>query len=205
MRPARASTSPRRRASSTVWQTITPLPAASPDALTTTGAPNSSIARIASASDWQVNARAVGTPASTMSSFRKCLRRLEHRAGARRAEDRQAGAAKRVDDAGGERRLGSDQRPVDALLPRERHASRSMSVAPIGTHVANSAMPGLPGAAKISMRRIILSQAPGERVLAPASAHEQHLHRLRHAELTASLALLKPSLNVSTVSRVFWP
>ena len=67
-------------------------------------------------------------------------------------------------------------------------------------------MPGLPGRGEDLSRRIVLPQAPGERVFAPASAHEQHLHRLRHAELTASLrAWLSPSLNDSTVSRVFWP
>ena len=48
---ARASTRRRVCASSTVAQMITPLPAASPDALTTTGAPSSAIARFASSSD----------------------------------------------------------------------------------------------------------------------------------------------------------
>ena len=82
--------------------------------------------------------------------FRKRLRRLEHRAGGGRAEDRQSG------------RRGTRRRCRPPAAPRVRSASsrsprvsansrnRSMSSAPIGTHVASSAMPGLPGAAKIS-------------------------------------------------------
>src|SRR6185312_138315 len=61
------------RAASVVSQTITPLPAASPDALITTGAPSSSIARSASASDEARSARAVGTAADSITDLANAL------------------------------------------------------------------------------------------------------------------------------------
>ena len=95
---------------------------------------------------------------------------------------------------------------VQSIVCAERELAQPLDVERADRHTRREL-----GDAGIARRRedlcvrIILSQAPGERVLPPAPAHEQHLHRLRHAELTASLALLKPSLNESTVSRVFWP
>ena len=153
---------------------MTPFPAASPDALITTGAPNSSIARSRVVDRrCTMTARAVGTPASTMSVFENAFDVSSIAAGARRPEDRQSRRAERVDDAGGERRLGPDERPVDAVPLAPSATSASTSVAATATHVASSAMPGLPGRGEELERRIFLSQAPGERVFAPATAHEQ--------------------------------
>ena len=58
---------------------------------------------------------------------------------------------------------------------------------------------------------IVLAEAPGERVLASASADDQYLHRLlpppppRQAELNASLARLNASPNWPNVWRVSSP
>ena len=100
---------------------MTPLPAASPDALTTTGAPISDIALYASAKSCARDGSRGRDAGFVHERFRKRLRRFEHRAGARRSEDRESGAPKRVDDAGSERCFRSDERPGDSALPRVLH------------------------------------------------------------------------------------
>ena len=69
------TTVPQARACSTASRrspvTTTPLPAASPSALTTYGGPNSSRARLASAAVLQVRAAAVGMPAADITCLAK--------------------------------------------------------------------------------------------------------------------------------------
>ena len=67
--PCRMAASTAARASSTVVATVTPLPAASPSALTTTGAPNAATAASAWSAVSQMRARAVGTPWRSMNAL----------------------------------------------------------------------------------------------------------------------------------------
>ena len=143
-RSARASPSRRQFASSTVWQTITPFPAASPDALTTTGAPSVGDRAL------RVVERRAGDGARRRNAgvdherFRKRLGRLEHRAArasGRRSEARRRGTRRRC--------------PPRAALQGRRASSRPLSRRASSTqrvdvesrrsarHVASSAMPGI--------------------------------------------------------------
>src|SRR4029079_15009314 len=98
----------------------------------------------------------------------------------------------------------TDERPIGFVLSRngrqrvdirrrDREARRKLGDARIA------------GGRKNLCSGIFQSQAPGERVLAPAAAYEENLHRLRQAEVTESRALRRLSLTGFTVSRFFCP
>ena len=89
-------------------QTQTPLPAASPSALTTQGGRATA------------SVRAVGTPAASMTSFANRFEPSIARGGGAGAEDGDAAAAQLVGEAGDERRLRPDDDEVDLELARER-------------------------------------------------------------------------------------
>ncbi len=109
--------------------------------------------------------------------LRVVLRALELRRGLRRPEDPEPSRAKRVDDTRGERRLGTDDRQRDVLVPREgdevgdrgsryrgqlRLAHRSR-VAGRDEHLGDA-------------RR--LRDFPRERVLASAASDDQDVHAI---------------------------
>ena len=98
--------------SSSLWQTKTPLPAASPSALTTHGA-------LATAS-----ARAVGIAGRLQHLLGEGLRALDPRGGRRRPEDRNAAAAQVVGEPGHERHLRPDDDEVDVERPARARAGR---------------------------------------------------------------------------------
>ncbi len=81
--------------------------------------------------------------------FRKDLARLEPTSRAVGAEDRNAGVAQTVADAGGDRRLRPEHRKVDRSS-RQRFASVLPSVAAISQFSPRDAVPALPGAANIA-------------------------------------------------------
>ena len=110
-----------------------------------------------------------------MNALRVILRALELRRGFRGAEDAQSGRAERVDDAGGERRLGSDDRERDRLLRRERHE--------VGDRGAGNVRElGLARGAAVARRHEHLRDArrlrdlPRERMLASAAADDEDVH-----------------------------
>ena len=133
-------------ASSSVMATTTPLPAASPDALITTGAPNSRAAAFAEATAVCIDARAVGTPASRMTALANAFDVSSCAAaavGPKTAMPRAAhsSASPAARGASGPTITASTASVVaSAIRP-------AMSATATGRHVASKAIPGLPGAA----------------------------------------------------------
>ena len=89
------------------------------------------------------------------------LARLELGVGLRRADDGQAPCAKLVDDAGNQRRFGSDYSQI------RRWASSAIGQ-------STCAMPGLPGAAENFVA--FLSEPPRDGVLASAASNDENFH-----------------------------
>src|ERR671925_431106 len=85
--------------------TVTPLPAASPSALTTQGGPKPSRAATARAGSVKASERAVGTPAAAMTSLAKALE----------PSMRQAAVQELVGHPGDQRLLGADDGQVDPV------------------------------------------------------------------------------------------
>ena len=135
-----------RSASASVSQTITPFPAARPEALMTTGAPSSRAAPRARSASVNVRARAVGTRASSMSCFANdfevsicAASRVGPKIGSRSARKWST-----IPAASG----ASGPTTVSETPSRRANVARaSNSVTEMGRQVASSAMPGLPGAA----------------------------------------------------------
>src|SRR5579883_2031069 len=133
-------------ASASVPATVTPLPAASPEALITTGAPSSRAARRASSARVCRSARAVGTPALRISSLANTFElstaaaaAVGPKIGSRRARNRST--MPRASGASGPTIVRSGR--SDSASAR----SPSMSVAATGRHRASVPIPGFPGAA----------------------------------------------------------
>jgi len=106
------------------------------------------------------------------------LRAFEPCGGASRAEAAQARLGERIDDARHQRRLGTDDGEMHALGTCQLDER-----ADIVRGDADVAHPGLSGGAGITRRHQHLGNArrrsafPGECVLAPAAADDQHLHK----------------------------
>ena len=133
------------RASARSAQTVTPLPAASPSAFTTTAPGCSSSAASTSASVRHRRWRAVGTPAAAMTSLANAFEPSSRAASAPGPKTgipawRSASASPATSGASG---------PITtspASTPRARSSSASPSSARSGWHEASRAIPGLPGA-----------------------------------------------------------
>ena len=95
-------------ASPSVLQTMTPFPAASPEAFTTTGAPKRRAAAFASATSVCISARAVGMPSSSMSCLANAFDVSISAAARVGPKIGQAGRAEPVDDPRLERRFRAD-------------------------------------------------------------------------------------------------
>ncbi len=126
--------------------TTTPLPPASPSALTTNGGPNSASAATASPSLVQVRARAVGMPAAAMT----CLANdfdpssiAAARPGPKQAMPASASASASPATSGASG--PTTTRP--GAIERASAVTASMSARSTGWVAAIAAMPGLPGAA----------------------------------------------------------
>ena len=104
---------------------MTPLPAARPSAFTTTGMSSRSFRyvdrRLGIAKHAVVGRRHVGVAQQVLAED---LAGFELGGGLRRAEGSQPGLLKRVDQAGGQGRLGADDREVDLVLLGERDELR---------------------------------------------------------------------------------
>ena len=154
---------------------MTPFPAASPEALTTTGAPKRRAAALAPATVVWISARAVGIAVVEHELLGERLRRLDLSGGAGGAEDRQARRAEAIDDARLERRFGTDDGEVDVAVASE--ALEAVDVA----HVDRDALAEL-GDAGVAWRGdelevgLFPGELPGERVLATTAADEEDSH-----------------------------
>jgi hypothetical protein len=110
-----------------------------------------------------------------MNAFAKSFELSSCAASRVRAEDPEPGRAERVDDAGGERRLGTDDRQRDLLLVRERDQVGDVRDRDVGK-------PGLARGAGVARRDEHLRHArrlrdlPSERVLATAATDDQDVH-----------------------------
>ena len=146
-----------------MWQTQTPLPAASPSAFTTHGGR-------ATASE-----RAVGTPAASITSFENAFEPSIRAAAGAGAEHGDADVAKLVCEPRDERRLRADDDEIDSELACERH-ERCLVV---GVH--RMALRERRDA-RVAGRSVQLAQAraarerPRERVLAAPGSDDEHLH-----------------------------
>ena len=126
----------------------TPLPAARPSALTTSGYPSSPRAsggerRVCGVADAEARGR---HPCRAMKSFANDLARLERRRlRGSGPHDRELGGEE-IDDAEAERQFRADDREVDASRVGDRQQAPADSATSAGTHRARPAMPGLPGA-----------------------------------------------------------
>ena len=128
-------------------------------------------------------ARARGRQAVALHEFlRENLRRFELRGVLRGAEDAQAVALEKIDDARGERVVWADDGEVDALVfgelhergvlgDFERQACRELRDA------------GIAGCAKDGADAGRLAQFPDERVFAPAAAEDEDFHRRKAGTL----------------------
>ena len=161
--PSEATAGSAASSSSCVRQTKTPLPAASPSALITHGG-------CATAS-----ASAVGNAGCAHHVLGERLRALDSRRRGARAEDGDAVVTQGVGHAGDERRL----RPDDDEIEVERAREVEQAVGVLRAHrmaraVARDA--GIAGGAVQLGEARALRQLPGERVLASAGPHDEHLH-----------------------------
>ena len=130
--------------------TTTPLPAASASSFTTYGGPNVASATSASASLWQVNERAVGIPASVMTSLANALE-PSMRAAAASGPKTAMPAAR---SASATPATSGTSGPITTRPALMCSASRVTSAGSAGLtswSCASSAMPGLPGAACSSL------------------------------------------------------
>ena len=154
-------------ASSTVSHTTAPLPAASPEAFTTTGAPRSRTYDSASAASLKVRCAAVGTPASTISSLAKALLASIRAASAEGPNTATPCFRKRsaIPAASG----ASGPTTARSMRCDDAHpASASTSPGPIGTGRASSPMPpfgwvtysSARGASRLSLQSRACSRPP---------------------------------------------
>src|ERR1035437_1754965 len=138
-----------RSASSALCTTTTPLPEARPSTLKTHGTPIFRRAILASARVTQTSASAVGMPYFFMNDFEKTF------------EPSSSAASLFGPNTGSCRLASSSARPSvsgssgpttvrSTFIFSAKSASSTVSDAPIGRHVACEAIPGFPGAQKIS-------------------------------------------------------
>ena len=164
-------------ASASSVATTTPLPAARPSALTTIGAPRASTYACAAAASVNVRYAAVGMPWRAMNAFAKSFE-LSSRAAARVGPKmRRPAALKRIDDAGRQRRLGTDdrqRRPTRAA--RTRRASAMSSIGTL-TRSGSRAVPALPGATNTFATRGDCATFHASACSRPPPPTIEHVHR----------------------------
>jgi exodeoxyribonuclease VII large subunit len=150
-----APAAPRRRCSrnsaiaasacATLPATTTPLPAASPSAFTTIGAPRRRTNSRAAAASVNRSHSAVGMPAASHTSLQKLL--LPSRRAAAAEGPQQAIPASPSASASPSTSGASGPGTTRSMAwARAKRTSPALSMAATGTFVATSAVPGLPGA-----------------------------------------------------------
>ena len=150
---------------------MTPLPAASPSAFTTTGTSSRSFkigdGRLGVAKHAIVGRRYIGVPQQVLA---KHLAGFELGGRAGWAERAQAGILKRVDNAGGERRFRADDGEVDFVLSREIQQPRDV----VGGNVDILGVDRRAGVARRDEHALgarALSDLPRQRMFAAAIAN----------------------------------
>ena len=107
-----------RSASSSVAQTVTPLPAARPSALTTTPSPSAAsraAKSMAASTSWNAAARAIRTPAAAATSWQNALLDLDPGRRRRSARRPARPCDEGIGDTGRQRGLGPDDDELDGL------------------------------------------------------------------------------------------
>ena len=150
---------------------MTPLPAARPSALSTTGKPKRSSARRASAGLSTATKSAVGILLCTKKFFAKILLPSSCAASRVRPDDLPAARAELIHHSGDQRRFRSDHRQIGADV----FGQRQVSGGPAGRQVADL------GDARIAGRREhfrlqATAPASSQRVFAAAAAEDQDSH-----------------------------
>ena len=107
--------------------------------------------------------------------LREGLRRFDARGGARRAEDGELLEAECIHESGGERRLGPNDREVGTLAQREIEERAGVRRLHRGA-AAELRQPRVARGGDDVEGRMTPRERPGEGVLAPAAADQQHLH-----------------------------
>lgn len=115
-------------ASSLVWATTTPLPAARPSALMTMGAPFSSTKDLAASSSVNTPQAAVGTPAFCMMSLAKALLPSSCAHHWARAEAADARLSHGVHDAEGEGKLRPGNHEINDVSLGKRHQTGDVAI-----------------------------------------------------------------------------
>ncbi len=165
-------------ASSTVAHTTAPLPAASPDAFTTTGAPCSRTHASAPAWSRKVRYSAVGTPAPRMRSFAYTLldsMRAASRVGPKTGRPLATNRSTIPDGEGG---LGADDRQVDPL--RGRPPGESLDVGGRdGERLAERGHPAVRSRREELGSGGVAPELPEKGVLPPAVAYDEDAHPLK--------------------------
>ena len=167
--------------------TTTPLPAASPSSFTTYGGPNSSSARSTSAGSRQTNDRAVGTPATAITSLANAFDPSIRAACWDGPKQAMPAARTCIGHAGHQRCLRPDHDQVRLLLERERgHRGPVKHV-----HIGQLGHLGDPGVARRHDHRVhgrVGGQRPRQRVLTATRPDHQHPHA---ANLSNSPPIMK--------------
>ncbi len=176
--PWRMAASTASSASAVVAATVTPLPAARPSALTTTGAPNAATAASASSARGADPSPGGRHAVAVHERLGVRLAGLETCRGLRRSEDGRAHGAQGVGHPGGQRLLGADDGQVDGLgLDEGRDCRR---IEDVERHVARAGCrPGVAGGADHLADAGLLLEFPGKGMLTPPAAEDQDLHVLR--------------------------
>ena len=125
------------------------------------------------AKDAVVGGRDVGVAQQVLAED---LARFQLGGGLRRAERLQAGLRERVDDAGGERRFGADDREVDLVLLREVEQALDVGRGDVDVLGVLSGA-GVAGRDEHAIGAAALADFPGQRVFAATIANNENFHR----------------------------
>ena len=166
-------------ASATFAATTTPLPAASPSALTTTGARRAADIGLGRRRRAEAFVGRGGNAVRPAQVLGEALGAFEAGGGAARAEGLGAGGFEVIDDACAERRLGPDNDQIDAVLTAIRDHRRMVA------DIERNAL-RLTRDARIArgtdepVYERACRHLPGQRMFAAAGAKEQDVHGLQH-------------------------
>ncbi len=166
--------------------TTTPLPAASPSALTTMGAPlfvDVGVCRLGIGEGGEFGG---GNAVPRHEALGEVLGAFQLRGGLGGAEDAQAAGAEDIDDAGRQRRFRADHGQVDVFLLGEIGQGVDVGERQVfQLRLARRA--GIAGRDQHLLQARRLGQAPGEGVFAAAGADDENLHGVHPNRLLLSV------------------
>ena len=184
------------------WATMTPLPAARPSALTTTGAPCSP-----KVGQGRLVVGEGGRPRRWARRrlhdlFGEGLGAFQPGAVGPRTEHREAALAQLIGQAGHQRRLRPHHRQVDLLPLHEGDQAGRSSAADVRRSRRRRAMPALPGRADQPPDPGALGQAAHERMLPGASADYQYIQTPSESHRAVLLVLVLVPASAGRALRV---